>query len=176
LLELHATASMLSRTPSGPSLEAALADLSTMIQDRQWATADPLGLGGLLLDACRVERLKGLRAPVGDGLLEDLLAAAVEGLALYSRLDDMLEPPSRRLAFRELGLAIGLGRAEELKGPAAELAALRRHFALGSAIVAFWRDPEHRRNRTWTEHQDINEVMLATSLAIERVGESTPVG
>jgi len=32
-------------------------------------------------------------------------------------------------------------------------------------IEAFWRDPEHQRVTTWTEHQDINEVMLATSLA-----------
>ena len=32
-------------------------------------------------------------------------------------------------------------------------------------IEAFWRDPANRRSNTWTEHRDINEVMLATSLA-----------
>ena len=32
-------------------------------------------------------------------------------------------------------------------------------------IEAIWRDPEQQRAATWTEHQDINEVMLATSLA-----------
>ena len=173
-LELRATASLLSRTPSGPSLDAAVAELSTMIEDRQWATADPLGLGGLLLDACRVERLRRLGVPVGDRLFEDLLAASVAGLAYYSRRSDLLEPPTRRLAFRELGLAIGLAGAEDLNGPLAELAALRPHFALGSAIAAFWLDPEHRRNPTWMEHRDINEVMLATSLGIERVGAAAP--
>jgi hypothetical protein len=31
--------------------------------------------------------------------------------------------------------------------------------------VSFWVDPGHRRAGTWVEHLDINEVMLATSLA-----------
>jgi hypothetical protein len=38
---------------------------------------------------------------------------------------------------------------------------------LGSAIQSFWLDPEHQRGRTWSEHRDINEVMLATSLIPE---------
>ena len=183
---LQTTASLLSRTPSGPSLEAAVADFSTMIEERGWATADPLGLGGLLADACRVEQLMRLGASVGDTLLEDLLAAAVQGLEHYSRQGDLLQPASGRLAFRELGLAIGLASIEAIEtksraglrpvssSAAAELGALRRHVALGSAIVAFWLEPEHRQNRTWVEHRDINEVMLATSLGIERIGASAP--
>ena len=174
-LELQTSASLLSRTPSGPSLEAAVADFRTMIEARDWTTADPLGLGGLLLDACHVDRLTRLGASVGDTLLEDLLAAAADGLADYARRGDLLEPPAGRLAFRELGLAIGLACVEaiEAKPPAglrplsrraaAALEALRQRFPLGSAIVAFWLDPEHRGNRTWAEHRDINEVMLATS-------------
>ena len=185
-IELQTTASLLSPTPLGPSLEAAVADFSVMIEDRDWATADPLGLGGLLGDACRVEQLMRLGASVEDTLLEDLLAAAVQGLAHYSRQGDLLQPASGRLAFRELGLAIGLSSIEAIGAKsragirplssraAAELEALRRHVALGSAIEAFWLDPEHRQNRTWLDHRDINEVMLATSLGIDRAGVSAP--
>jgi hypothetical protein len=179
-IELQTTASLVSRTPSGPGLEAAVSDFSAMIENREWATTDPLGLGGLLSDACRVEALTRLGAPVGDTLFEDLLRAALEGLAHYSRGRDLEQPASTRLAFRELGLAIGLSAVEEmqtrsraglpaLSTRAAEmLEALRRHFALARAMVAFWLDPEQRRNRRWLEHRDINDVMLATSLWIGR--------
>jgi len=34
-------------------------------------------------------------------------------------------------------------------------------------IESFWRDTAHQRASTWTEHRDINEVMLATSLEPE---------
>jgi hypothetical protein len=37
--------------------------------------------------------------------------------------------------------------------------------ALGEEIVSYWRAPAHRRARSWSGHRDINEVMLATSLA-----------
>jgi hypothetical protein len=36
---------------------------------------------------------------------------------------------------------------------------------VGTAICEFWRDPRCRQARTWREHADINDVMLATSLA-----------
>ncbi|MGD9082806.1 MAG: hypothetical protein PVJ50_06225 [Desulfobacterales bacterium] len=36
---------------------------------------------------------------------------------------------------------------------------------MGEAIEKFWLDPKNRRAKSWTEHQDINSVMLATSLA-----------
>ena len=47
----------------------------------------------------------------------------------------------------------------------AELEALRRYAPLGEEIESFWRAPAHQRAGTWSEHQDINEVMLATRLA-----------
>ena len=40
-----------------------------------------------------------------------------------------------------------------------------QYLPLRDEIEAFWRDPEQQHAATWTEHQDINEVMLATSLA-----------
>lgn len=43
--------------------------------------------------------------------------------------------------------------------------ALRAHVPLREAINAFWLQAENRRGPTWTDHRDINDVMLATSLA-----------
>jgi len=67
------------------------------------------------------------------------------------------------LAFRELGLAIGLAASERLEESMG--ATLRSYVPLGEAIESFWLDPEHRQTPTWSEHRDINEVMLATRLA-----------
>ena len=42
---------------------------------------------------------------------------------------------------------------------------LIRYLPLRAAIETFWHDPANQRSDTGTEHRDINEVMLATSLA-----------
>jgi hypothetical protein len=46
-----------------------------------------------------------------------------------------------------------------------QIKALRRFARLGEAIEKFWLDPQNRTAESWTGHQDINSVMLATSLA-----------
>jgi hypothetical protein len=144
-------------------------------------TADPLGLGGLLADAYRVAQLMEAGAFQDPGFLASGLAAAADGLEQYSRHEEWTEPAARRLAFRELGLALGLSALELLAREVAEdrrsvfvgadlqplIRALAPHAALGQALVSFWLDPEHRRPPSWTEHRDINEVMLATSLVPE---------
>lgn len=58
---------------------------------------------------------------------------------------------------RELGLAIGLAAVERMK-----VADFARFMPLRDAIVELW--PAHRNDPTYLEHQDINDVMLATSL------------
>ena len=40
-----------------------------------------------------------------------------------------------------------------------------RYKPLADFIEAFWSDPRHRMAGTWTDHSDINTVMLATSLS-----------
>jgi len=45
-----------------------------------------------------------------------------------------------------------------------QLQALMQYLPLRDKIEAIWRTPEQQRAATWIEHQDINEVMLATSL------------
>ena len=162
----------------GPNLQRAVTDFAAMIDGTELRTEDPLGLGGLLADAYRVARLMG-RGAFADGLLlERLLAVAQEGLAHYSQHGEWRQLASRRLAFRELGLAVGLAAIDHLqkdttggRRPAfasdelhARVHALSTYISLLDSIISSWLDPEHQRVRTWSEHRDINEVMLATSL------------
>ena len=153
-LELDSTAHRLGIT-NGHELGEAAADFSEMVRATALETSDPLGVGGLLFDAARLAQL-GAR----DGLFSEVVAASRSGLRAFTRQNNLSAPASRRLAFRELGLAIGLHAASELGD--AEVA---RYAPLGAEIEAFWSQPENRANATWSEHADINEVMLATCLA-----------
>jgi hypothetical protein len=101
-LQLVATAGT-----QGPHLGTAIADFAAMIDPRRLATRDPLGLGGLLADAYRVAQL-GPPAVNDHDLVESLLAAALAGMRHYAQQTDLRMPAEGRLAFRELGLAIGL--------------------------------------------------------------------
>ncbi len=47
------------------------------------------------------------------------------------------------------------------------IASLLRYLPLRDDIESLWLQPSNRRVDTWVEHEDINEVMLATSLAPE---------
>ena len=60
-LQLRATASASSAPAPSPALEAETARFRSMIDGRDLATADPLGIGGLLADAYRLEQLMGHR-------------------------------------------------------------------------------------------------------------------
>ncbi len=114
-----------------------------------------------------------------EDLLGQLLADSLAGLQYYARSGELQHPAQYRLAFRELGLAIGLHAVQSLWQAAlqhepataprtrAALEGLMRYLPLGEEIESFWRNPEHQVGGTWSEHRDINEVMLATSLAPE---------
>jgi hypothetical protein len=157
---------------TGPRLGDAIADFAAMVDPRSLATQDPLGLGGLLGDAYRLVQLEQHGAG-GHGLVEPLLAAALVCLRHYVEQPDLRMPACRRLAFRELGLAIGLAAIEEnawrgaAHGVRARVDQLSRYVPLRAEIAAFWLQPEHRRADSWVEHANINEVMLATSLRPE---------
>jgi hypothetical protein len=88
-------------------------------------------------------------------------------------------PADYRLAFRELGLSIGLhaaGRMRELidqhreaLGKRSSLSAQIEHLlmytGLQKEIEAFWLEDRNRKSKNWSAHRHINMVMLATSLA-----------
>jgi hypothetical protein len=178
--QLQATAAGLEGSPEAPTLTAEAARFASMCEGADWATADPLGLGGLLIDACRVDQLQQSGVLQAD-LLGRLLSAALTGLQHSGLRRELQQPAARRLAFRELGLSIGLHAVERMwkaaeKEPErsragselrARLEDLMRYTALRGEIEGFWLEPVHQKAATWTEHQDINEVMLATSLASE---------
>jgi len=179
--QLQATASSLPGGQRGPDLDGVARGFASMLPGGQWATADPLGLGGLLMDAGRVQQLLGRAPLLTQGLLHTLLTAALEGLPHYLAQGEFSLPASRRLAFRELGLSLGLHAVERMGrllqaapgGPGADgetdalVQALGRFAPLGRDIEAFWRLPQHQESPTWTAHRDINEVMLASSLMPE---------
>jgi len=180
-VQLRSTATGHSRAGGGPELKDETREVQAMIVADDLATADPLRLGGLLIDAYRVEQLLRQRGMTDPFLLETLLAASLAGLQYYAASGELQLPAEHRLAFRELGLAIGL-HAVRLMGEAVNrdptqssmtdgvrlrLRKLMQYVPVGERIESFWRTPEHRRSLTWSEHRDINEVMLATSLVPE---------
>lgn len=175
-LELRSTASTLTNMASGPDLETQADGFAAMLPRGQWATIDPLGIGGLLSDAFRLAQLMRQGVHADPRLLEALLASAFAGLWHYP-YSGTTGPAEYRLAFRELGLAIGLHALERMHEMAESgqaifsaesrslLVAMLEHAPIGKAIESFWLDPGHQRASTWSEHLDTNEVMLATSLA-----------
>jgi len=178
-LQLRATAAALPLPATDPDLEDETRQYASMLKQSELATADPLGLGGLLIDAHRLQQLMQQGAQPDEQLLNRLLDAALTGLQHYAQSGELQLPANHRLAFRELGLAIGLHAVERMhravdhkSGHAAtsprlraQLQTLMQYLPLRDAIEVTWRNPEQQRAATWIEHQDINEVMLATSLA-----------
>lgn len=179
---LDASARAIGSTTQGPSLAEAIADFAVMIDPDSLATPDPLGLGGILVDAFFLGQL--VDRPTGaerDELAGSLLDAALVGLSHYARQPDRHSSADRRLAFRELGLAIGLSAIEMMSRDVrrgadrlgagsylgSRIASLLRYLPLRDDIESLWLQPTNRRVDTWLDHEDINEVMLATSLAPE---------
>jgi hypothetical protein len=148
--------------------------LAALCRNRSWDTSDALGLGGLLCDAHRSAQLARSRVPIEPRMLETILGSSLRGLRTLESHGAFDGPAERRLAFRELGLSIGLHAVQRLTKSgfdAGRLSSwideLARYQPLAEHIERFWLEPASRESRTWREHRDINDVMLATSLAPE---------
>jgi hypothetical protein len=160
-------------------LRAEIADMAIMCEGKSWATDDPLGIGGLLSDAFRAAQLMVKGCFTLTGLLGTLLDASLVGLEAFASEGSLKLPADYRLAFRELGLSIGLGMAGRLPrlverdkhafGKEHDLKvrikALKQYGALREVIHNFWLQPEYQETESWMAHRDINMVMLATSLS-----------
>ena len=114
--QLQATA-MKDPEKSCPDLGGEILDMTAICEGKDWATDDALGLGGMLSDSYRVAQLVVTGGFEKTGLVWDLLDASLPGLHSYIKRNPFKLPAPYRLAFRELGLSIGLGavgRLEEL--------------------------------------------------------------
>jgi hypothetical protein len=179
--QLQTLATTYSTQASSHDLSAGIADLEEICREQSWATDDPLGIGGLLFDACRVAQLLTRGACKEADLLGTLLESSLTGLESFAGGNTLKLPADYRLAFRELGLVIGLRANEKLAGLVAgnpglfdreervdqRIKMLMRYAPLGETIERFWLESANREAGSWLEHREINTVMLATSLAPE---------
>lgn len=147
--------------PAFAALDPAIDDMLRLCEGvHDWATADPLGTGGLLLDASAVSALERAGHLAAPGLAACLAEAAERGVHAFARGAEVFHHVGARLAFRELGLAIGL-RAWGGRDP------FVRYLPLAERIESAWLDPGAQRTAGWTNHRDINGVMLAAALVPE---------
>ena len=161
-----------------PDLTGEIFETAEMCKGRNWITDDPLGIGGLLSDALRAARLVISNHFADSGLPLSLLEASLGGLEAI-RMDEQLgRAVDYRLPFREIGLSIGLQALPRLRGLVGLhgsclgeesdlkrlLGRLRKYEDLSEIIESFWLEPAHR-SVTWSDHREINMVMLATSLS-----------
>ena len=171
-LELRCAATERASEVAPATLEREIKEVAALCRGAAWATDDPLGIGVLLINAQRLATMILRNDVEGGEPLERIIAAAAVGLAAYVRDDPLAEPADRRLAFRELGLAIGLHALERLLAlsagswrPPQRLGDLACYLPLSGRIESFWCAAVNRQAPTWLTHGDINAVMLATSLA-----------
>ncbi len=163
------------------SLSKEIEEAAAMTALMPLETQDSLGIGSLLSDASRVGQLIAIHGLALEELLISLLDAAYKGIRYFIHNRTLEYPAEYRLAFRELGLSIGLHGLEMLQKLLEEhinkfkekeainetLLELQKYIPLAEAIETFWMLEEHQENLTWKEHIDINSTMLATSLAPE---------
>ena len=177
-MQLQATVNEFNNIPKDYYLDAEVAEFRFLCEGKQWTTDDALGLGGLLTDAFRLAQLIVEANLQETNKLAILLKDAEVGLDVLTRKGVLNYPANCRLAFRELGLSIGVHAIEETQklidqhrnrfSNARELLTrltnLSKFRRLAKIIERFWLEPDHQQSDTWTEHLDINNVMLATSL------------
>jgi hypothetical protein len=169
------------RQPVKNVLEREIADMTGICREIHLFTDDPLGIGGLLFDASRITRLTLHGGKPYAGLLEALLGSALTGLDSFTGSGSLELPARHRLAFREFGVSIGLAgvvKMQEIIGNNPDLPGrtgvlhqrvnhLLEYVPLREKIQQFWLEENNRKTGSWTEHREINTVMLATSLAPE---------
>lgn len=186
--ELQAAASRYLGELQLPDLDSEIAEMAEIGRGISLTTDDPLGIGGLLFDGSRIAQLmiqsdsRGgnlSRRPRPASLLETILNSALIGVESFANGETLAYPGDYRLAFRELGLSIGLSAVENLQRWIEEnprlfqqecrlnhlVGDLMEYVPLKDRIEHFWTNGKNREVGTWIEHREINMVMLATSLA-----------
>jgi len=177
--ELQAAASRQFKESSLPGLEHEIADMAEICRGASLVTTDPLGIGGLFFEATRIAQLMEQGELLDASLLETVVQSALIGMKSFANSETLDYPASHRLAFRELGLSIGLSAVENVRKEIEAnqiifhgMSSLQRriedlnaYIPLRGTIEQFWMNGKNRQAGTWVEHKEINMVMLATSLA-----------
>jgi hypothetical protein len=177
--QLQATAMKLADPHAERPLGTEIAEMTAMCEGMTWMTDDPLGIGGLLSDAYRLAQLMISTNLRESDRLVSLLRDAEVGLENFVRSRHLSASADYRLAFRELGVSIGLHALVKMQRAIeqypenfsnqqeldAMLSGLARFLPLNELIESFWLEPINQQSQSWTGHRDINSVMLATSLA-----------
>jgi hypothetical protein len=162
-----------------PDLEVEIADMADICEEISWATDDLLGIGDLLSNVFKLVQLIINGDIRQTDLLENLLDSSFQGLEYFASSNTLRLPAEYRLAFREFGLSIGLHAVQKIQKSIEQeqsvfdkkhplhvwIESVIRYVPMGETIEKFWLESTNRKASTWTEHQDINMVMLATSLA-----------
>jgi len=177
--QLQATTTRYFKESERPDLSTEISDMANICKGKSWVTEDPLGVGDLLCNAHKAAELAVGGHFEETGLPGILLDSSLPGLESYAGKNLSEFPADYRLAFRELGLAIGLRAVEKLrelvernpgffnkKHPLyPRIEAVMEYVPLCEIIETFWLEHRNREGKSWIEHRDINMVMLATSLA-----------
>ena len=177
--ELQAAATRDFKDPSQLVLKLEVDDMAKICRGINLATGDPLGIGGLLFDASRIAQMMMKGVIKNGSLLETVVDSALLGMKYFANEESLKYPAKFRLAFRELGLSIGLSAVENLakeieKKPSLFqgkrnlhrlVEDLMEYVPFRETIEQFWMDPKNKETGSWIEHREINMVMLATSLA-----------
>jgi hypothetical protein len=178
-LQLETTVKRFPETLPELSLKKEIDEMVTMCAGHNWSTEDALGIGGLLTDTYKLVQLIDTHNLNETARLEALLCDIEYSLKVFVTQNPLNVSAEYRLAFRELGLAIGLhaisrmqkrieqqpehfANAKQLLALLAKLSYFHRTYEF---IESFWLESSNQSIRTWKEHADINNVMLATSLA-----------
>ena len=158
-----------------PKLDREISEMTDICKGINLVTNDPLGIGGLLFDASRTGQLIVKGNLKYNNLLKVVLNSSLMGIGSFLKSNSLRLPPDYRLAFRELGLSIGLNSLNFLKKWLIDnsinnqtneiIASLMNYSFLANEIEDFWILGKNRQSRSWAEHREINMVMLATSLA-----------
>lgn len=140
----------------------------TMCKNQQWATTDSLGIGGLLLNTLKAAGLEHTTDLPPSSQPGRLFKESVKSLEGYLLLNVTGYTASRRLAFRECGLSLGLrclwGVEKELLSKGLPVEKLKEYQHLPGEIENFWKEIPNQHVSTWIDHLNINVVSLAASL------------
>lgn len=177
--QLQATAVKASMKSARFDLSAEITDMAAICEEKKWETDDPLGIGELLSAAYKLSQLLLIESFDRADFLDALLDSSLVSLQTFASRALLKLPARYRLAFRELGLSIGLHTIEKLLALIKQMPRdfnmkhrllsraenLKQYIPIRDSIETYWLEPTNREASDWMAHRDINMIMLATSLA-----------